>query len=170
MSIGMKIKELRNLNKFTQVELAKKSNISRSYLADLEKDRYNASLDTLKSIAKALGVSINIFFDGGSAEKESKDYFFEQYLDKLGFQVIYDDIDGYLILDTSDAQYEISPIDLENLQDSVDSFIKFKVAETTSKCRKYSKSTNYDMPIAAHNDFEDEEEQQKLMKEDLDEL
>lgn len=59
MSIGEKISELRKLNKMTQVELAKKSSISRSYLADIEKDRYNASVDTLKSIAESLGVSVS---------------------------------------------------------------------------------------------------------------
>lgn len=59
MSIGEKISELRKLNKMTQIELAKKSSISRSYLADIEKDRYNASVDTLKSIAESLGVTVS---------------------------------------------------------------------------------------------------------------
>lgn len=59
MNIGQKIKSFRKEHKLTQVELAKKSNISRSYLADIENDRYNASLDTLKSIATALNVNIS---------------------------------------------------------------------------------------------------------------
>lgn len=170
MDIGAKIKELRNSNKLTQVELAKKANISRSYLADLEKDRYNASLDTLKSIANALDVSINVFFDSETSEKESKDYFFEQYLEKLGFEIIYDDVDGYLILSTSDGQYEISTMDLDKLQENIDSFIKFKISEITTKCRKFPNAASNDIPIAAHNDFENDAEEQRLMKEDLDEL
>ena len=73
MSIGQKIKELRKLNKLTQNDLAKKSNISRSYLADIEKDRYNASLETLKAIAESLCVSIsNILEENNSVEKEEK--------------------------------------------------------------------------------------------------
>ena len=170
MSIGKKIKELRKLNKLTQVDLSKKANISRSYLADLERDRYNASLDTLQSIAGALNVSMDVFFVCDSPEIQSKDYFFEQYLDRLGFKTIYDDVNGYLILNTSDAQYEISPTDLENFQSNVESFIKFKIFELTNKLRKFPKTKNYIMPVAAHNDFEDDKEQQKLMKEDLDEL
>lgn len=59
MSIGKRIKNLRKLNKLTQVELAKKANISRSYLADIENDRYNASVDTLKSIANNLNVNLS---------------------------------------------------------------------------------------------------------------
>lgn len=169
MSIGEKIRELRKLNKLTQAELAKKSNISRSYLADVERDRYNVSLDTLQSIAKALNASMNLFFDCDAPEIKSKDYYFEQYLDRLGFKTIYDE-EGYLILDTSYAQYEISPEDLENLQSSVESFIKFKISEITSDLKKFSKTVNTNTPIAAHNDFEDDDEQQKLMKEDLDEL
>lgn len=59
MSIGSRIKELRKLNKLTQIELSKKANISRSYLADIENDRYNASVDTLKSIANSLNVNLS---------------------------------------------------------------------------------------------------------------
>ncbi|WP_027631928.1 helix-turn-helix domain-containing protein [Clostridium hydrogeniformans] len=63
MSIGSKIKIIRKENKLTQVELAKKANISRSYLADIENNRYNPSLETLKSLANALGISVNKFFN-----------------------------------------------------------------------------------------------------------
>jgi transcriptional regulator with XRE-family HTH domain len=59
VSIGKRIKNLRKLNKLTQVELAKKANISRSYLADIENDRYNASVDTLKAIANNLNVNLS---------------------------------------------------------------------------------------------------------------
>ena len=42
----------------TQIELAKSANISRSYLADIENNRYNASVDVLKSISNALDISL----------------------------------------------------------------------------------------------------------------
>jgi transcriptional regulator with XRE-family HTH domain len=57
--IGDNIKFFRKKAKMTQVELAEKANISRSYLADVERDRYNPSLDTLKAIASALNVPVN---------------------------------------------------------------------------------------------------------------
>ncbi|MEK3947314.1 helix-turn-helix transcriptional regulator [Paenibacillus sp. FSL H7-0703] len=63
MSIGQNIKTLRKQKKLTQVELAKKANMSRSYLADVEGNRYNPSLETLRSIADALGVSISVITD-----------------------------------------------------------------------------------------------------------
>lgn len=62
MDIGNKIKVFRGLAKLTQKELAEKANISRSYLADVEKNRYNPSLDTLDRIISALGITKNDFF------------------------------------------------------------------------------------------------------------
>jgi len=57
ISIGESIKRIRKSRKLTQVEVANKANISRSYLADLERDRYNASISTLDAIATALNVN-----------------------------------------------------------------------------------------------------------------
>jgi transcriptional regulator with XRE-family HTH domain len=73
MSIGSNIKSFRKGRKLTQNELALKANISRSYLADVEGDRYNPSLDTLEAIAKALGVSVSSIL-GEDPELESIDH------------------------------------------------------------------------------------------------
>jgi transcriptional regulator with XRE-family HTH domain len=59
MNIGSKIKEYRNKEGLTQVQLAAKANISRSYLGDVEKNRYNASVETLQKIASALGIPVS---------------------------------------------------------------------------------------------------------------
>ncbi len=61
MSIGEKIKRVRKERGLTQSQLAESANISRSYLGDLEGDRYNPSLDTLKAIAGALSVDVSVF-------------------------------------------------------------------------------------------------------------
>lgn len=58
MKIGNKIKGLRKQKGFTQDKLANLSNISRTYLADIERNRYNPSMDTLSSIAKTLDVQL----------------------------------------------------------------------------------------------------------------
>jgi len=68
MSIGEKIKKARNERNLTQEQLASRANISRSYLGDLEGDRYNPSLDTLKSIASVLGVDVSTFISDADAE------------------------------------------------------------------------------------------------------
>lgn len=53
-TLGTNIKEARKKAGLTQMELAKLTNLSRSYIGDIEKDRYNPSLATLKAIANVL--------------------------------------------------------------------------------------------------------------------
>ena len=57
-SIGEKIRNARKDAGMTQTELAKKTSLSRSYIGDIEKDRYNPSVATLQAIAKATGVPV----------------------------------------------------------------------------------------------------------------
>ncbi|WP_297522989.1 helix-turn-helix transcriptional regulator [uncultured Clostridium sp.] len=82
MNLGSKIKKLRKDLKFTQVELAKKANISRSYLADIENDRYNASLDTLKNISNALDIKLSELLTNDNSQK-TENILNEQLLTKL---------------------------------------------------------------------------------------
>lgn len=58
ISIGTKIRNARREAGMTQVELAKKTSLSRSYIGDIEKDRYNPSVATLRAIAEATGVPV----------------------------------------------------------------------------------------------------------------
>lgn len=171
MDIGSKIKTLRKESKLTQAELSLKANISRSYLADIERNRYNPSVDTLTSIAKALGLSLSELVNNKKSDNDritrTTEYFIEWYLINLGYKILYDS-EGNVILETPSDEYEISELDLKDLQNSVDSFVKFKLSEIMSKSRKIPK--NLDIPVAAHNDFADDEEQQRLMREDIDEL
>lgn len=60
MSIGSRIKALRKARGLTQKELASLANISRSYLSDVECDRYNPSIDMLRMIAGALHVDLSL--------------------------------------------------------------------------------------------------------------
>ena len=57
-SIGMKIRNARKDAGLTQAELAKKTSLSQSYIGDIEKDRYNPSVATLRAIADATGVPV----------------------------------------------------------------------------------------------------------------
>ncbi|MGO4345504.1 helix-turn-helix domain-containing protein [Paenibacillus sp. MCAF9] len=59
MTLGEKIRDFRKQRKLTQEDLAKLSNISRSYLADVERSRYNPSLETLIAIKNALRIELH---------------------------------------------------------------------------------------------------------------
>lgn len=60
--LGQRITSIRKAHGLTQQELSKKANISRSYLGDVEKDRYSPSVDTLFALANAMDICIVEFF------------------------------------------------------------------------------------------------------------
>lgn len=64
MSLGTNIKDARKKAHLTQMELAKRTNLSRSYIGDIEKNRYNPSINTLKAIARATLTSVSELTDG----------------------------------------------------------------------------------------------------------
>lgn len=63
MNVSTTLKKLRKENKLTLKELSIKSGVSVSFISDIENMRRNPSIETLESLAKALNVSINVFFD-----------------------------------------------------------------------------------------------------------
>jgi transcriptional regulator with XRE-family HTH domain len=73
MTVGENIKLYRKKAKLTQSELAQRANMSRSYLADVERDRYNPSVDTLKAIASALDVPVSVLLGEDDDKKSDSD-------------------------------------------------------------------------------------------------
>jgi transcriptional regulator with XRE-family HTH domain len=60
--LGDRIRKLRRRNGLTQVELAEKVGIDRSFLADVERGKRNASILNLALIAEGLGVTLSKMF------------------------------------------------------------------------------------------------------------
>ena len=56
--MAARLKALRDRKGLTQVQLAEKSGVSRTYLARLESGRQDPTLSTLEKLAKALGVKV----------------------------------------------------------------------------------------------------------------
>ena len=54
----VRLKKLRKARNMTQEELAKRADLSRTYVARLETGRQDPSLSTLERLAKALRVSV----------------------------------------------------------------------------------------------------------------
>lgn len=63
MSVGDKLKALRKQNKLTLKELSEKTNLSISFISDIENKRRNPSIDNLKILANALNVSVSELLD-----------------------------------------------------------------------------------------------------------
>ncbi|MFC7061117.1 helix-turn-helix transcriptional regulator [Halobacillus seohaensis] len=64
------IKYFRKEAGYTQSQLAEKANLSRSYLGDIENERYNPSIDTLRSIASSLNVSLQKLLEDPTEEDD----------------------------------------------------------------------------------------------------
>jgi transcriptional regulator with XRE-family HTH domain len=63
LSLGAKIREHRKARGLTLTELAGQCDISPSFLSQIERDKANPSVSTLKTIAKVFGVSLGSFFE-----------------------------------------------------------------------------------------------------------
>ena len=80
VDVGGKIKKVRKSAGLTQVELARKINMSQSYIADIERDRQNPSLSALQMIANALNVDIAEFV--GDSSEIQKDKMWRSFTDE----------------------------------------------------------------------------------------
>ena len=67
MSLGTRIRAVRTLRGLSSADLAKAAGVSRGLISQIELDRANPSIDTLRRIATALESPIASFFDEASA-------------------------------------------------------------------------------------------------------
>jgi transcriptional regulator with XRE-family HTH domain len=58
-TIGQAIKDARKKKGLTQKQLGEKIGYSRTYLADLEGDRYNPGWEMVRKLAKELKINLN---------------------------------------------------------------------------------------------------------------
>jgi transcriptional regulator with XRE-family HTH domain len=78
MNIGGKIKRLRIANQLTLEELANRSELSKGFLSQVERNLTSPSIATLEDILEALGTSLHDFFSETQDEQivfTSNDYF-----------------------------------------------------------------------------------------------
>ena len=78
MDIGNKLKELRVLKGLTQEELADRSELSKGFISQLERNLTSPSITTLVDILQCLGTSIGEFFNEAPDEQivfGKQDYF-----------------------------------------------------------------------------------------------
>ena len=62
MTIGNKIKSLRNFHQLTQEELADRCELTKGYISQIENDLTSPSISTLIDILSALGTNLHEFF------------------------------------------------------------------------------------------------------------
>ena len=69
MEIGNRIKNLRIQKNLTQEELGERTDLSKGYISQLERDLSSPSLETFFDLLEVLGCSPKDFFDEGQEEQ-----------------------------------------------------------------------------------------------------
>ena len=69
IKIGERIRNLRELSKLTQEELADRANLTKGFISQIERDLTSISLDSLIQILEAMDENISDFFRETSEEK-----------------------------------------------------------------------------------------------------
>jgi len=62
VKIGNQIKKIREKKKLTQLQLAEKSGLDRTFINHVENGRQNFSIQSLQKILEALNISFSRFF------------------------------------------------------------------------------------------------------------
>lgn len=81
MDIGAKIRKLRKINGLTLEELASRSELSKGFLSQLERNLTSPSIATLSDVLEVLGTNLAEFFKEESDEKivfGKDDYFIDE--------------------------------------------------------------------------------------------
>lgn len=69
IAFGKRVRELRNQKKLSQVELAFKAGIDRTYMTDVENGKRNVSAQNIDKIINALEIEISDFFNSDLFKK-----------------------------------------------------------------------------------------------------
>lgn len=81
MDIGSKLKDLRIRNNLTLEELASRSELTKGFLSQVERNLTSPSISTLEDLLEALGTNLSDFFKSEQEEKivfETQDFFVDE--------------------------------------------------------------------------------------------
>ncbi|MCL1949287.1 MAG: cupin domain-containing protein [Turicibacter sp.] len=70
MNIGEKIKRLRMELQLTQAELADRTELTKGYISQVERDLASPSIATLQDLLEALGTNLGEFFSGDESDRK----------------------------------------------------------------------------------------------------
>ena len=120
MTLGERIKSLRQYKKITLREFSKKIGISISFLSDIENSRSKPSLERLKDIAEGLGVAVSYLLGEEEETIEGNDsYAFTSTENK------YKDINGVKEDSIYISKKDLPPNALKEIEEYIE-FIRYK--------------------------------------------
>lgn len=133
INIGENIKKYRKSNGMTQQKLADAANISRSYLGDIENNRYNPSIETIKNIVSILGITMDEFFSEQSDYKSIE-------LTKKDERDIKKDIDRAIESLTHDQDGLMFDGEIVELDEETKEFLKTSLENTMRLAKQKAKA------------------------------
>ena len=136
---GEKIKQLRLGRGLTQRQLSEKSGVIETTIRKYELGAQNPKTDNLQKIATALGVPVYTLMDEPGAKAFLKNCFWTVDLDEklkqvgcsIGTAEGHEEV--FVWLNYPEGTLEVSEDELKELNDSVDSFMRFKLEELKEK-------------------------------------
>lgn len=102
---------------------------------------WNVRKDKIKALADAFQLTPTYLMDWNEHPeiKRSFDYYMEMQLHLLGYKIIYDEEDAYIVLKGKEGEFEITQEDLEKLSGELQSFLNFKIFDLMQNSRKFGK-------------------------------
>ncbi len=111
VTIGHKIKNLRIQKDLTQEELGERTDLSKGYISQLERNLSSPSMETFFSILEVLGISPKEFFD-------DKEYDQQVVYQNQDYTIYYEEEKGYeikwLVSDSNERDMEPILLSLDN--------------------------------------------------------
>lgn len=158
--LNERIKAMRMIRGYTLAYVADLLGIKEATMQRYESGEIkNIKHETISKLAEIYKCTPSYLMGWEEAPKKGNpfDYFLEQQLRTMGYEIIYDEEDGYVILKHQGVEYEIIDRSLEELSSSTKSYIDFKLHEIMKKSRiigaknkTYSFQKEYLEPQAAH--------------------
>nr|WP_325305624.1 helix-turn-helix transcriptional regulator [uncultured Dysosmobacter sp.] len=126
-----KIREFRKAAGLTQEQLSSYLDVKRATLARYEAGTIDPPATQLQRIAAALGVSVSDLLGQEKQEAQHGPWSFslEQKLAAVGCSIGFYEEDAALWINYPDGTLEVTEEELKALNDSADSFLRFKLAE-----------------------------------------
>lgn len=130
MGVGLRLKEALRIKSLTIKQLAEASGVSVNTLYSITKrDSERVDDILLQRIAAALGVTVDYLMGRGAEPPNLWDYALEQKLAAVGCSIGFYEEDAALWINYPDGTLEVTEEELKALNDSADSFLRFKLAE-----------------------------------------
>ncbi len=132
MGVGLRLKEILRAKSLTIKQLAEVSGVSINTLYSITKRDSERVDDVLiQRIAAALGVSVSDLLGQEKQEAQHGPWSFslEQKLAAVGCSIGFYEEDAALWINYPDGTLEVTEEELKALNDSADSFLRFKLAE-----------------------------------------